>query len=225
MRNRPLLQSGLLILVAATCLAQSPAITGFTGAAQFGSINATDVTIGWTFTPTANLTVTAIGVWELDIGFPLNQTHQVGLWTAGGALLASGTVLTNSPVTGNWRYVAIPATVLTAGQTYVAGSAITAPFTDVYSRVPAAGGTVTTNPLITLGTSVASPPASGFAFPSTSDATFLARLGPNLMVSAGPASPSPSVSAAAPVSPWSLGLIAIGLAASGLLLIRKRLAA
>jgi Domain of unknown function (DUF4082) len=210
--NVHLLRLAAFSAIAGAALAQVPAVTSFTGSTAFGSIDATDQTIGYTFTPTSNIVVSALGVWEQNTGVNLTQTHQVGLWTAGGALLASGTVPLNSTVTGSWRYVSITPVTLTAGQTYVAGSEILSPFTDTYSRVDLPGGTVTTNALITLGVSATNASAGGFSFPNATSATVAARLGPNLLVAAAPPTPPPT---SVPDSPWTLGLIGTGLALVG----------
>jgi hypothetical protein len=110
-----------------------------------------------------------LGFWEDpgNGGTPLNSSHQVGLWNSGGTLLASGTVLFNSPLTGNWRYLAITPVTLTAGQSYVVGSAIQSPFTDTFSRVDLPAGTVTTNSLIAVNGAVENAFAGGFSFPAT----------------------------------------------------------
>jgi hypothetical protein len=154
-----------------------PAIDSFTGDELFGSINSTDQTIGFSFTANGNLTVTALGVWEFNSA-PLLQSHEVGLWNSTGTLVASATVLTSSPITDSSAYVDIAPVTLLAGQTYIAGSELSSPFRDVYARVDAVIGTVTTSPLITLGAAANSLPASGFAFPSTPDPTSLGRFGP-----------------------------------------------
>jgi hypothetical protein len=214
MKNLLLLPAALLGLAGA-CLAQVPAITAFTGASTFNSIGGTDQTLGFTFTANSNLVVTALGIWESNPAMPLGQTHQVGLWTASGTLLASGTVPTNGPATGNWRYVAIAPVVLTAAQTYFVGSALTSPYSDFYSRVPAAGGSVTASPLITIVASATSASASGFAFPGTADAAYLGRFGPNLIVAAVPAS-------SIPIAPWTLGIVGAGLASVALLVMGRR---
>src|SRR5947209_9809082 len=169
------------------CLAQVPAVTTFTAATQFGSVTGTDQTIGFTFTPTVNIVVSALGVWDANAPVAFTQTHQVGLWDSSGTLLASTTVLTTSPLTGAWRYVAITPVTLLAGQTYFAGSAITSPYTDAYSRISPPASNVTTSPLIAIGPSTTNAASGGFSFPSAVDVSFVAPLGPNLIVAAAPA--------------------------------------
>ena len=201
------------LFFAGAAMAQSPAVTSFTGASTFGSINGTDQTLGFSFVPTAAIQVSALGVWNETAPAALAQSHQVGLWTASGTLLASATVLTTSPLTGSFRYVSISPVTLFAGQTYVVGSAITSPYSDEYSRVPVSGGTVTTSSLITIGVSAVNGSAGGFSFPGTSEPVYLGRFGPNLLVAAAPT---------VPISSWTAGAAGLGLAAAGLLVLRRR---
>src|SRR4051794_39543468 len=123
--NVHVLRLAALTAFAGLAAAQVPAISGFTGATVFGAVSspASDQTIGFSFTPASNVVVTALGVWDASTGDPLTQSHQVGIWTAGGTLLASGTVPANGPLTGSWRYVSISPVTLTAGQSYIVGSA------------------------------------------------------------------------------------------------------
>jgi uncharacterized protein DUF4082 len=209
--NVHLLRLAALSAFAGLAAAQVPAITSFTGATQFESISSpsSDQTIGFTFTANGDILVTALGVWDSTPADPLTQTHQVGLWTSGGTLLASATVLTTSPVTGEWRYVAITPVMLQAGQSYIAGSEITAPFSEIHSRVNLPGGTVTTSPLITIGLATANATAAGFSVPNITNPAALARFGPNLLVQAAPVITPPTP---VPISPLALAAAGIGLA-------------
>jgi hypothetical protein len=205
-----LLRPAALLAFAGLALAQAPAITSFTGNTQVGTVEpfpGSDRTVGFNFTANSNLTVSALGVWEDPANgtAPLTQTHQVGLWNSSGTLLASATVLTNSPLTGRWRYVSVTPVTLTAGQTYFAGSAITSPYSDTFARV---AGTVTSSPLITVGNAVANAVAAGFSFPNLTDTTALGRFGPNLMIQAAPSTPPTAV----PISSAALIAVGIGLA-------------
>jgi hypothetical protein len=205
--NVQLLRLAALSAFAGLGLAQVPAVTSFTGNTNFGDVDTTNQTLGFRFTANQNIVVSALGVWQQVTTNNLSQTHQVGLWASDGSLLASATVAVNSPLTGNWRYVAITPVTLTAGQTYVAGSAITSPFTDTYARVNPTGS-ITTNPLISIVSSGLNPSGGGFSFPGNPDPAALARLGPNLMVQAAPSTPPTSV----PISPLALVAAGIGLA-------------
>ena len=69
------------------------------------------------------LLITAFGVWDSSPGTPLDRPHPVGVWNAGGTLLASNTVLTNSPLTNDFRFVALSTALpVTPGQTYTIGA-------------------------------------------------------------------------------------------------------
>jgi hypothetical protein len=208
-----LLPAVLLLVFSGSCLAQVPAVTSFSGGTTFTSVDLTNLTLGWTFTANANITVSALGFWNVSPPSALQNSHQVGLWTASGTLLTSGTVQTNSPLTGSWAYVSVSPVALTSGQTYVVGTLQAGPFNDTYSRVPVSGGSVATSSLITIGTSVVSADSTGFVFPNVSEPTYLARFGPNLIVAQ---TPTPAV----PISRWALLMIALGLAAAGLLQLR-----
>jgi hypothetical protein len=220
--NVHLLRLAALTAFAGLAAAQVPAVSSFTGATVFGAVSspASDQTIGFVFTPNSNIVVSALGVWEdPTLGVtPLATSHQVGLWTSGGTLLASATVLTSSPFTGAWRYVPITPVTLTAGQSYTVGNEITAPFSDTFARVDVPGGTVT-SPLITVGPAVANATAGGFSIPNITNPAALARFGPNLIVQA--AAPTPPT-ASVPISPWALGFIAVGLALMAALVMGMR---
>ena len=205
----------LLMLSFGNCLAQTPAVTSFSGGSGLLGITASAQTAGWTFTASSNLIVSAIGFYAPN---PLVSSHQVGLWTSGGVLLAATTVQTNSPLTGSWRYAAITPVSLTSGQTYVVASDITFPFTDPYEGVPTSGS-VTTNGLVSITSVVVSAPSSGFTFPNTVQPGMIGWFGPNMLVVAAPTpTPTPGV----PITPAGLALIGVGLLAVGLMVPRYR---
>jgi hypothetical protein len=179
----------VLLTLAATGQAQTPAVTSFTGGVSFLGIDGTARTVGWTFTANNYLIVSALGFWDSNTSDDLLASHQLGLWTAAGSLVTSVSVQANDPATGNWRYHALAAPVLLAPGQYVIGATVTNPASDDYVRVPVSGGTVTTLASIAVGMSAISPSASGFAFPDTTEVGNLARFGPNLEV-APPSPPS-----------------------------------
>jgi uncharacterized protein (TIGR03382 family) len=76
--------------------------------------------IGWCFTANVNLAIAELGYFDYG-GNGLSESHRVGIWDEGGALLASADVLPGSPLDGSFRYVPIPSVSLVAGQTYVIG--------------------------------------------------------------------------------------------------------
>ncbi len=80
-------------------------------------------TAGWAFRvgPEA-VQVQALGLYDVANG--LKNAHPIGLWTAGGTLLAQATLPagTASLRIGSYRYVAITPVTLNPGQTYVVGA-------------------------------------------------------------------------------------------------------
>ena len=80
-------------------------------------------TAGWAFRvgPTA-VQVRALGLYDATDG--LRDSHPIGLWSAGGSLLAQATLPagTASQRIGSYRYVAIAPVTLNPGQTYVIGA-------------------------------------------------------------------------------------------------------
>jgi hypothetical protein len=73
-------------------------------------------TLGYRFTTSVPFNINALGYWDDGLG----NDHQVGIWTNGGALLVSTTVLGTDPLTGHFRYHSIPTYALAPG-TYVIG--------------------------------------------------------------------------------------------------------
>jgi len=84
-------------------------------------------TLGWEFTVSSDITVTAVGVFDAGKD-GLAESHSVGLWTSAGAPLfvpvdvPGGTLGT---LDGYFRYVSVTPTLLLAGETYVIGAAYT----------------------------------------------------------------------------------------------------
>lgn len=76
--------------------------------------------LGWAFSPNVAMTVVSLGYYAGNLQFA--STHDVGLWTDGGTLLASATVTNADTPGGTWFYFHPIAPVgLTAGETYVVG--------------------------------------------------------------------------------------------------------
>lgn len=70
--------------------------------------------VGFQFSTPSQLSVTALGVFDVG-GNGLVESHQVGLWTDSGTLLASGTVLTGAPLVSGFRYTSVATTLLAPG--------------------------------------------------------------------------------------------------------------
>lgn len=96
-------------------------------------------TLGYQFTADSAITVTSLGAYD-NAGDGLNISHDVGLWTAGGILLASATVPSGTGATldGHFRYVDITDITLDAGSQYIVAAAAFGTFDggDLYASVP-----------------------------------------------------------------------------------------
>jgi len=69
--------------------------------------------VGWTFQPTTDISVTALGVFD---GLPANL--KVGLWNSSGVLLASSTITASATSFNQSLYETITPVALSASQTY-----------------------------------------------------------------------------------------------------------
>jgi hypothetical protein len=116
-----------LFLAAAAPLLAGPAFT-FTDPG-FVSTNGSWV-FGIRFDVTSSVTVTALGYYDQGSDGFLDS-HEVGLYTGDGTLLASTTVVSSDPLTGWFRYSAIDPLVLLPGTYEVVGVS----HTDLYSYV------------------------------------------------------------------------------------------
>ena len=75
-------------------------------------------TLGFEFTPTVNINVTALGSY-FQAG--VTSGHDVGLWDTSGNLLASTTVVGSGAGSDGFQYAAISPMTLLAGTSYVVG--------------------------------------------------------------------------------------------------------
>jgi hypothetical protein len=122
--------------------------------------------VGWTFQPLTDIEVTDLGAWaHATPGTGL----EIGLWNAGGTLLASNTVTSGSQAVNQSLYVPINPVMLSAGQTYYLGAYSPAGSFQCIAVVPNSGpnGYATMSPDIQLG-SAANQQNSGFVFPDIS---------------------------------------------------------
>ncbi len=117
------------LVIAACCgfvssaLAQVPAVQGWSGGTTFSTYDNNGDTVGWYFRPSQNIVITSLGFWDATPADPLLRTHDVAVWNATTqALLGQATVQTNSPLTGEFRYVSVANIALTAGTEYVIGA-------------------------------------------------------------------------------------------------------
>jgi hypothetical protein len=146
-------------------------------------------TIGTNFTCTQTEIVTQLGVWDGPnsasgtIGDGLLESHQVGLWSSGGALLASVTVTAGGgTLIGDFRYVTLSSPItLAAGQSFDLGAYVdTNPSGDSFwNPVNGAGsfGSFVGNP-----SQVNNADGTGFGFPGNSAGNpTLGLFGPSLI--------------------------------------------
>jgi hypothetical protein len=115
--------------------------------------------VGWTFQPTTDIDVTALGAFTNLVGGAGGFTFQVGLWDASGSLLASQTVNSASITVDQSKFADIAPLLLLASQTYYV-----AVYTSGSLVIPV--GTPTMAPGMQLGQAATSP-VFAFTFPST----------------------------------------------------------
>jgi Domain of unknown function (DUF4082) len=73
-------------------------------------------TLGYEFALSSTFDINALGYYNDGLG----DNHQVGIWSAGGTLIASTTVTGSDPVVGHFQYQSIPDLILGPG-TYIIG--------------------------------------------------------------------------------------------------------
>jgi Domain of unknown function (DUF4082) len=195
-----------LLLVVGACASVAvaqPAITGLSGGSAFdsyyGGLIAGDV-VGFRFTSDVDQYVTDLGVLDAADGI-IDSAHMVGLWDAGGSLLASVEVDGTGTVLNGWYYEAIAPVALTAGERYTVGALYNSGDLDSYFSGPSLT-------LYNISDTVAVYPAVGdlgFVYPEFESAGNQGRIGPNMILAPIPA-------------PGSLALLGLG----GLALRRRR---
>ena len=79
-------------------------------------------TLGWTFTTAGPLTISALGAYDFG-GDGFQQSHDVGIWTTSGTLLATATVSSGNTLIGGFRYTSLASNLTLAAGTYVVGAA------------------------------------------------------------------------------------------------------
>jgi hypothetical protein len=156
------------------------AIVGFTGGTTFNAFSSNE-TIGFVFRANDDMRVTALG-WYGASG-TLNSAHRVGLWSSTGTLLGSAIVTPGATGASLFRYVALPTTLLTAGQVYFIGGVDTATDGDTYVTSVTS---LTTDAAVSFLGSAVSANGSGFAFPNRINTITLGgRFGPNFEFTPG----------------------------------------
>ena len=141
-----------------TTLDQQVSATKVTGGANLGVQG--DITIGWTFDIADATLIAELGIFDPSPLDPLATSHEVGLWSADGTLLAQTIVPPDAPFRGGFRWVAVAPVVLEPGQGYSVGALYN---TLVSADFPKILGTVETADQVIFGHAAQS--GSGFARP------------------------------------------------------------
>lgn len=169
-----------IIVAALASAAFGQAITGFTGGTQYDSYYGTapgDV-VGWRFTVSQSVAVTDLGIWNADQTGGIESPHQIGIWDASQALLASVTVDATGTVVGAWIYESIAPIVIAPGQTYTLGALYLSGDNDWY--ISGASSVSTAAEVTWLSSTYPASAGLGFVFPASTSASF-GRFGPNFI--------------------------------------------
>ena len=122
----------LLLMIVALLSLLSLQTRGDTIALSFGGMGGgsgttQNVTVGWSFSLNSNISVTQLGAFDANNSMPLSgppdgllSDQLITLWTSTGTFITSATVPAGGGTLANgFRYVSIPQTFLTAGNSYV----------------------------------------------------------------------------------------------------------
>ena len=93
-----------------------------TGLTVYPNPDNQDWSLGFEFSVSSPVTVTALGY--NYFGVPLNLSHDVGIYTSGGTLVTSATVTNASTVFDGYLYTSVTPTVLGAGDYIIAGTTL-----------------------------------------------------------------------------------------------------
>jgi Domain of unknown function (DUF4082) len=116
----------VVIIGSAASVAHAGPIVDFTGGVQTAAVAGNDDTLGFSFDVITTTTISGLGFFDAGSDGLINS-HQVGLWTAGGTLLASATLDNSSNIVastsnlGDWRETDIGLLTLNLGS-YVLGA-------------------------------------------------------------------------------------------------------
>jgi len=120
--NSILLCLTFLLLLSALGNATPQAAFTNTGLTVWPNADNLDRSLGFEFSVSSPVTVTALGY--NYFGVPLNLSHDVGIYTSGGTLLTSATVTNASTVFNGYLYTPVTPIVLGAGDYFIAGTTL-----------------------------------------------------------------------------------------------------
>ena len=201
------LACGAILAFSPNLHAQTDALQGYSGGMQIIWAASTGYTLGWQFQANQDISVTALGVYELN---PWSTDHEVGLWDdSNQQLLADVTVASSDPESqdsnGNeirWVTLSTPLD-LSAGLTYAIAAYYPASGGTIHDNFQELCSSVTTDPDITYVQSVRTLNDEPFTFPDTANESEngTAFFGPNFQFTSAP---EPSTSAL-----FGIGFIAL----------------
>jgi hypothetical protein len=176
-----------LSILESLCFASTIAVTPGAGGSENDLYNG-NTTLGWLFTLSSPVTVTALGYYDANGSAGLADSYPVGIFNSTGALLVSATVPSGPPTSlvDGFSFVSVTPVVLGAGN-YEIGAHANASSPDDF-RFDVAGSSSV--PQLTLGE-----PAETFGNSFTEPATLepsatQGYFGPNFLVSSQVPEPS-----------------------------------
>lgn len=159
------------------------------------SFSVEPITSGYSFTVQSSpLVVSALGIWDENTDGLFNS-HQLGLWSSTGTLLASTTIASgaSAPLVGEFRYATLTTPLLLSpGSSYVLGANYNMNDADryhfngnnVFDLLGVSSDFTVSSSRFTRPAFGA--PPSGFAFPAQTDAPVGSSVGPNLQYTVVP---------------------------------------
>jgi hypothetical protein len=124
MKSFRLIALSLFLVLLLPLMASASPTAGFTvgGTTVWPNADNQDWSLGFQFTVTTPVTVFDLGY--NYFGVPLNNSHQVGIYTIGGVLVTSATVTNASTAFSGYLYTPVSAAVLAPGDYIIAGTTL-----------------------------------------------------------------------------------------------------
>lgn len=195
-----------LALPGASALADTQALSFTGGSYSISPDGSTINTVGWTFNLASDIMLTQLGFYDAgvggvgEVGDGLLASHEVGIWTDDGSLVASATVTTLDTLSNGFRWTDVATPVLMTTGDYRIGALVREADGDYYysgaeaintaSPVTFKGAAYAGNigvAAFTMGPGTAAYSLGELAFPDEVQAGVNGRFGPNFQfVSAVP---------------------------------------